>query len=181
MSVISQTSMIPARSARTAGYMPVAGMAKTPTVLPAAQTAKAENLGKSAEKSYESRTAGLARMNANNTGDFSFADLIDIINPLHHIPIVGSFYRSATGDEIKPAARALGGFLFGGPIGLVAGLLNGIIAGATGKDIPQNIASAAGGKNRKTPSDEEVMLAAAQSRATHQNSFLARQSFTRNS
>ncbi|TVQ82136.1 MAG: hypothetical protein EA357_10825 [Micavibrio sp.] len=176
--------MIPARSARTAGYMPVAGMAKTPTALPAAQTgktAKAENAGKSAEKSYESRTAGLARMNANNTGDFSFADLIDIINPLHHIPIVGSFYRSATGDEIKPAARALGGFLFGGPIGLVAGLLNGIIAGATGKDIPQNImTAAASGKSRKTPSDEEVMLAAAQSRAAHQNSFLARQSFTRN-
>lgn len=46
-----------------------------------------------------------------------FGDLLDILNPLQHIPIVGNLYRKATGDEIGAAARVAGGALFGGPIG----------------------------------------------------------------
>ena len=48
---------------------------------------------------------------------FSFGDLIDIINPLHHIPVLGTLYRKITSDEIDPAARVAGGALFGGPLG----------------------------------------------------------------
>ncbi len=48
---------------------------------------------------------------------FSFGDLIDIINPLHHIPVLGTLYRKITSDEIDPASRVAGGALFGGPLG----------------------------------------------------------------
>jgi hypothetical protein len=48
---------------------------------------------------------------------FTFADLIDIINPLQHIPILSNIYRKLSGDTIDPAARIAGGTLFGGPIG----------------------------------------------------------------
>lgn len=66
--------------------------------------------------------------------DFSFWDLVDIVNPLQHIPIVSSVYRELTGDTIKPQARVLGGTLFGGPVGMVAGLANAILEDNTGRD-----------------------------------------------
>ena len=48
----------------------------------------------------------------------SFSDLLDIINPLQHIPIISTIYRAITGDRIGLGARLIGGGLFGGPIGL---------------------------------------------------------------
>lgn len=50
----------------------------------------------------------------------TFADIIDIVNPLQHIPIVSTFYRKLTGDAIDPAIRIAGGALFGGPLGALA-------------------------------------------------------------
>lgn len=48
---------------------------------------------------------------------FTFGDIIDIVNPLQHIPIVSSLYRKITGDVIAPAMEIAGGALFGGPLG----------------------------------------------------------------
>jgi hypothetical protein len=56
----------------------------------------------------------------------SFRDLLDIVNPLQHIPGVSQLYRKLSGDEIKPSMELAGGALFGGPIGVAfaaAGLL----------------------------------------------------------
>jgi hypothetical protein len=64
-----------------------------------------------------------------------FTDVLDIINPLQHIPIVSSIYRAVTGDEIAAAPRAIGGALFGGPVGLVAAIGNSIMEAETGADI----------------------------------------------
>lgn len=47
----------------------------------------------------------------------NFRDIIDLINPLQHIPIVGRIYRAITNDDIAPAIRVAGGSLFGGPMG----------------------------------------------------------------
>lgn len=44
----------------------------------------------------------------------TWRDAIDIVNPLHQIPLVGDIYRSATGEKISGLARVLGGFLYGG-------------------------------------------------------------------
>jgi hypothetical protein len=48
---------------------------------------------------------------------FTFGDVIDIVNPLQHIPIISSIYRKVTGDTIAPAMEIAGGALFGGPLG----------------------------------------------------------------
>ena len=48
---------------------------------------------------------------------FNFLDLLDVINPLQHIPFVSTLYRALTGDTIAPASRVAGGAPFGGPIG----------------------------------------------------------------
>lgn len=62
----------------------------------------------------------------------SFADLIDIINPLQHIPVVGTLYRKITGDEISPPARVIGAAVFGGPIGGALALADEAIRAETG-------------------------------------------------
>ena len=39
----------------------------------------------------------------------TFGDVLDVINPLQHIPVVSTIYRAITGDEISPGARVAGG------------------------------------------------------------------------
>ena len=40
---------------------------------------------------------------------FTFFDFLDVINPLQHIPVVSTLYRSLTGDEIDPASHGVAG------------------------------------------------------------------------
>lgn len=80
----------------------------------------------------------------NKDEEFTFGDFLSVINPLQHLPIVSTIYRSLTGDEIKPAARMMGGALYGGPIGLLSALANNIAEAETGKDIGANVMSAMG-------------------------------------
>ncbi|MEK7246060.1 MAG: hypothetical protein AAB223_08575 [Pseudomonadota bacterium] len=68
-------------------------------------------------------------------GDFSLADLLDVINPLQHIPLVSSIYRELTGDRIGHGARLAGGMLFLGPLGGLSALANIVMLEASGKDI----------------------------------------------
>lgn len=81
------------------------------------------------------------------TDGFTFRDLLDIINPLQHIPVVSTAYRAATGDTLDPGARLLGGVLFGGIGGLAAAVVNAVVEQETGNDIGGNIVAALTGDN----------------------------------
>lgn len=70
---------------------------------------------------------------------FGFGDLVDIVNPLHHIPLVSQLYEGVTGDTIKPSGRIIGGALFGGFAGAAAGIANVIVEEETGKDVAGNV------------------------------------------
>lgn len=69
---------------------------------------------------------------------FSFLDVLDIINPLQHIPVISTLYREATGDSLSAASRIAGGALFGGPIGAAASLVNVVVEEASGKDLGEH-------------------------------------------
>jgi len=69
----------------------------------------------------------------------TFADVLDIINPLHHIPLIGGIYRAISGDAIAPTARMVGGSLYGGVIGFVAAALNVTTEDSTGQDIGAHV------------------------------------------
>lgn len=73
----------------------------------------------------------------------SFADILDVINPLQHIPVVSTLYREFTGDPMSVGSRIAGGALFGGPIGLIAAIIDSIVEQGTGKDIGSNMFAAA--------------------------------------
>ena len=71
----------------------------------------------------------------------SFGDLLDIINPLQHIPVISTIYRMVTGDEIGVGARLAGGALFGGPLGLAAAGTIAAIEEISGNTVENHIAT----------------------------------------
>lgn len=89
--------------------------------------------------------AGASAPSSRDDDGFDFWDFLDIINPLQHIPVVSSIYRAVTGDEIGPAARLIGGGLYGlgllggGWIGLASTAINTAVEEATGDDIPGHL------------------------------------------
>jgi hypothetical protein len=73
-------------------------------------------------------------------GSFSFKDLLDIVNPLQHLPVVGSIYRYLTGDEPAAGTRVIGDTLYGGPIGFgVSVASTALLTTADGKDLGERL------------------------------------------
>lgn len=87
--------------------------------------------------------------------------VLDVINPLQHLPVISTIYRHITGDEISPVARIAGGALFGGPVGLAMGVVNAAVVGNTGKDVGQTVlAMAFDGDKQKMPAAPPTETAA---------------------
>ncbi|MCZ6609317.1 MAG: hypothetical protein O7A66_04850 [Alphaproteobacteria bacterium] len=101
----------------------------------------------------------------------TFDDVLDVINPLHHLPIIGAIYRDITGDTISAASKVTGGALFGGPIGLAVAVADTVLEESSGQDAgghvlalmkdaqrgPDEIPSQPGGP-REAPLSETVSL-----------------------
>ena len=68
-------------------------------------------------------------------------DVLDVINPLQHIPVVSTLYRAATGDRIGDVERVAGDTLYGGLMGLGSSLANLIFKNVTGKDFGDTVLS----------------------------------------
>ncbi len=125
-------------NSRTAGTMPRWGEAKTApqTVTKENDTAKFNQLvSQYAEAPDDAAAISLTPPPTAEEDGFGFFDLLDIVNPLQHIPLVSVAYRAITGDEIKSMPRILGGAVFGGPAGAAMGIVNAVIEEETGEDI----------------------------------------------
>ena len=85
------------------------------------------------------------RSRAWNGDEFSFHDVLDIINPLQHIPVISNIYRYLTGDTIGAIPRIAGDTLYGGPIGFVAGLFGAALKKESGKDVGETMVALATG------------------------------------
>lgn len=123
------------RNERTAGFIPTYGAQKTQ---------KNQSVITSAHSFQEQVDTSVdVQANADDEG-FGFFDLLDMINPLQHIPLVNIAYRAITGDEIKPISQIIGGGVFGGPLGVASGLVNTVIKEETGEDVAGNAISLVG-------------------------------------
>lgn len=71
--------------------------------------------------------------------DLSFWDVLDVVNPLQHIPGVNMAYRAVTGDQMEAPARILGGMLYGGPAGFVSAIANSLLEEGTGRDMGETV------------------------------------------
>jgi hypothetical protein len=62
-----------------------------------------------------------------DVADVHFGDVLEALNPLQYVPVVGMIYREVTGDTVHPALRiavsAAASILLGGPVGLAATML----------------------------------------------------------
>src|SRR5580704_16073271 len=72
-----------------------------------------------------------------------FTDILSAINPLQHLPIIGTIYRAVTGDTIGNVARVVGDTIYGGVIGLASGLIDVASIESTGKDVGQHVVATA--------------------------------------
>ncbi len=70
----------------------------------------------------------------------TFAEFLDIINPLHHLPVVSTIYRAITGDQISTGSRFFGGILFGGLGGAISAGVAALFEEASGGDLGQHLA-----------------------------------------
>jgi hypothetical protein len=98
----------------------------------------------------------------------TFGDVLDMVNPLQHIPVVSSVYREMTGDKINPVSRVAGDVLYGGVMGVAAAVAGGIGAVAdtvmeahTGKDVTGTVYAALFGDEKAAAGDGSTQIAAA--------------------
>lgn len=129
-------------SGRTAGPVPTFGSMVHETAM--ATNGLGNAYAPAAASSSDPKTPDIAYDNENESNEYTFNDLLDIINPLQHLPVIGTIYRQMSGDTMKGMSSILGGALFGGPIGAVASTANVIVHDRTGKDIAENAMAYAG-------------------------------------
>jgi len=105
-----------------------------------------------ASKPAEKPSSGLKLWDGDG---FDIHDVLDVINPLQHLPIISSIYRSEVKDEIGAVPRLLGSMLYGGGligavVGVATALVNIVVEHETGKDLGQHIYTAIFGEGAGT-------------------------------
>jgi hypothetical protein len=72
-------------------------------------------------------------------GESFFHRLLDVINPLQHLPLVGTAYRAITGDHMGPVEKVMGDTLYGGLWGAVTSIADVAFEGITGKSVEDTV------------------------------------------
>lgn len=81
---------------------------------------------------------------------YTFDDLLDVVNPLQHFPIVSTLYRHYAHDSIKPLPKIAGDALYGGWPGLVGSLADFAFEKITGKNFGDTVLAMVTGDDDKT-------------------------------
>jgi hypothetical protein len=62
-----------------------------------------------------------------------FHHLWDVVNPLQHLPVIGTIYRAITGEHLDPVEKIAGDTLYGGLWGAVTSIADVAFESITGK------------------------------------------------
>lgn len=63
-----------------------------------------------------------------------FHHLWDVVNPLQHLPVIGTIYRAITGEHLDPVEKIAGDTLYGGFWGAVTSVADVAFESLTGKN-----------------------------------------------
>lgn len=66
-----------------------------------------------------------------------FHHLWDVVNPLQHIPVIGTIYRAITGEKLDAVEKIAGDTLYGGLWGAVSSIADVAFEGLTGKSFEE--------------------------------------------
>lgn len=97
----------------------------------------------------------------------AFHDLLDVVNPLQHLPVVGTLYRAITGEHIGTVEKIAGDTLYGGLWGAVSSVADTAFEAVTGKDFGSTVLALLTGGDDAKPAPVAVAAAAPQSPAAH--------------
>jgi hypothetical protein len=81
-------------------------------------------------------------VSANRTGDQDegfFHHLLDVVNPLQHLPVIGTVYRAMTGEHIGAVEKIAGDTLYGGLWGAISSVADLAFEGITGKSAEDTV------------------------------------------
>lgn len=68
-------------------------------------------------------------------GESFFHHILDVVNPLQHLPVIGTIYRAITGEHIGPVEKIAGDALYGGLWGAVTSVADVAFEAVTGKSV----------------------------------------------
>ena len=74
-----------------------------------------------------------------NQHESFFHHMLDIVNPLQHLPVIGTIYRAVTGEHIGPVEQIAGDTLYGGLWGAVSSVAEVAFEGITGKSAEDTV------------------------------------------
>jgi hypothetical protein len=96
-------------------------------------------------------SSGASSITSSGEWDFSFHNLLSIINPLQHLPVISTLYRAITGDTIGTPEKIAGDTLYGGLWGAVASIVDSAFQAVTGKDVGDTVLAFFTGNHGSTP------------------------------
>jgi hypothetical protein len=98
-----------------------------------------------------SAMAAPAAASGDGRPDFTFHDLLSIVNPLQHLPVIGTLYRKLTGDKIGIPEKIMGDTLYGGAMGFVSSVADAAFEKITGKNFGDTVLSLVTGGDKTEP------------------------------
>ncbi|HEY1837461.1 MAG TPA: hypothetical protein VGG36_07370 [Rhizomicrobium sp.] len=76
---------------------------------------------------------------AGNSDKSFFDNLLDVVNPLEHLPVVSTIYSNLTGDKPNDFTQVAGDLLYGGPLGFLSSIGNLVFKDVTGKTVGDTV------------------------------------------
>ncbi|WP_259781803.1 hypothetical protein [Aestuariispira ectoiniformans] len=119
-----------------AGFAPWSLMVPEP---PKAAATKANDSNETTRTARNDKDAPKENPDFFGKDGLTFGDFLDIVNPLQHLPVIGTIYRELTGDDISPGARLAGDTLYGGPLGMASAVVNNAMEEHSGKDMGETV------------------------------------------
>jgi hypothetical protein len=84
-------------------------------------------------------TADAAKAESGEEKESFFQHILDVINPLQHLPIIGTIYRAATGERLDAVEKIAGDALYGGLWGAVTAAADVAFEAITGKSVEDTV------------------------------------------
>jgi hypothetical protein len=100
-------------------------------------------------------SASAVAKDADQPHESFFHHLLDVVNPLQHLPVIGTIYRAITGEHLDPVEKIAGDTLYGGLWGAVTSIADVAFEGITGKSFEDTALALFKG-------DDKVMVASNQ-------------------